>query len=227
MRKYEIASLLARQLGFSSYLEICTPTTGGTFALVDREQFQRVVRLMYRCPTSFTDGEPVELATAEESAEALYAKLMRSGEKFDLVFVDPFHSYASSLRDLVFALQLVRDDGVVMVHDCNPPNGAVAQMECRDGDWCGVTFAAYLDVVLFSEGLSHFTVDTDYGCGVISKNQLLRRCFDFRQDAGLAARWLQVDLFRKYSLLERARAELLHLISPEEFSRKLLDCLPS
>jgi hypothetical protein len=221
MQKYEIASLLARHLGLTSYLEICTPTTGFTYELIDREQLTRTVRLMYRCPPEFSDGAALDLRTPAESAEALYASLMRAGERFDLVFVDPWHTYASSLRDLVFALQLVKDDGVVMVHDCNPPHAACARPEFQPGEWCGVTFGAFLDVVLFARRLSYFTVDADYGCGVISKNERLKQRFAFRHENSHAASWQPLGLTEKYALLESARSELLHLISPDEFRQRL------
>ena len=34
--------------------------------------------------------------------------------------------------------------------------------------WCGVTYKAFLDFVL-KRGLNYLTVDTDYGCGIITK----------------------------------------------------------
>lgn len=99
MRKYEIALMLAGRYGYESYLEVCNPTTGLTFSQVDKQQFTRRVRLMYRCPSDFPDGEPVDFSTQAESSEELAVELMSSGERFDLVFVDSWHTYASSLRD--------------------------------------------------------------------------------------------------------------------------------
>lgn len=221
MRKYEIAQLLARQFGYRSYLEICTATTGFTFSQVDKEQFQQYVRLMYSCPPDFSDGEPLDLVTESESGEALFGEVVRSGERFDLVFIDPLHTYASSLRDLVFGLQLVKDDGVVLVHDCNPPNPTCAEPEFRPGEWCGLTFAAYLDLVLFNRGLHYLTVDTDYGCGVISKTWRPALLSDPPNNATLAAQWRTLDLSQKYSFLAEHRASLLHLVSVEEFRQRL------
>jgi hypothetical protein len=151
IRKHEIALMLAARYGYTSYLEICTSITGGTFSLVDKKQFPRRARLMYKCPPDFGDGEPIDFSTEAESGEELLADLVRSGEKFDLVFIDPWHTYTSSLRDIVFGLHLIKGDGVLVVHDCNPPNAACAEQEFHSGPWCGVTFAAYLDIVLFGE----------------------------------------------------------------------------
>jgi hypothetical protein len=152
----------------------------------------------------------------------LLGELVRSGERFDLVFIDPWHSYESSLRDIVFGLQLIKADGVVLIHDCNPPNPTCAQLEVSPVEWCGVTFAAYLDVVPFTGGIHNVTVDSDYGCGVISKDHRLANLADSEPDAALAKQWQTLDLSRKYSFFDENRFRLLRLISTHEFRRRLL-----
>jgi hypothetical protein len=219
MRKYEIALMLARRYGYTSYLEICTPCTGGTFSMVDKEQFSLRARLMYRRPPDFSDGEPIQFSTEAESSEELFAELMRSGEKFDLVFIDPWHTYESSLRDIVFGLQLIKDDGIVLIHDCSPPNQTCAAPEISSWEWSGVTFAAYLDVVLFTGSISYITVDSDYGCGIISKDRRLAHLSGSRPDAALVSRWRALDLTHKYPFLDENRSQLLRLISTNEFRR--------
>ena len=221
MRKYEIALMLAKRYGYTSYLEICTTVTGGTFSLVDKEQFSRRARLMYRCPADFSDGEPIEFSTEAESSEELFGELMRSRERFDLVFIDPWHTYASSLRDIVFGLQLIKDGGIVLIHDCSPPTPTCAEPEFRPGEWGGVTFAAYLDVVLFTERIHYVTVDSDYGCGIVSKDRRLDHLSGSRPDATLASRWRTLGLSQKYPFFDENRARLLRLISTEEFCGRL------
>jgi len=222
MRKYEIALLLAKQYGYTSYLEICTPITGNTFSLVEKKQFPRRARLMYRCPPDFSDGEPVDFLTQAESGEELFSELMKSGERFDLVFVDPWHTYTSSLRDILFGLQLIKDDGVLLIHDCNPPNSTYAEPEYRPGEWCGVTFAAYLDVVLFTRGIHYITVDSDYGCGIISKDHRLLNLYKSQPATTFASQWQTLSLSQKYPFLDENRSQLLHLISADTFYRRLV-----
>ena len=57
----------------------------------------------------------------------------------------------------------------MIVHDCRPPNGEVAVPDPLPGEWCGTTYKAYLDFVLERPDLDYVTVDTDYGCGVVTK----------------------------------------------------------
>ena len=37
------------------------------------------------------------------------------------------------------------------------------------GEWCGVSYQAYVDFISQRHDLAAYTVDTDYGCGVIRK----------------------------------------------------------
>ena len=41
------------------------------------------------------------------------------------------------------------------------------------GEWCGVSYKAFLDFVLSRNDLDYCTVDIDYGCGVIFKQRLI------------------------------------------------------
>jgi|GEM_PF-1280616 len=221
MRKYEMALLLAQRYGYTSYLEICTSSTGFTFSQVDKQQFSRRVRLMYNRPPDFSDGEPTDFFTEDESGEKLFGELAQSGEKFDVVFIDPFHTYASSLRDIVYGLQLVKRDGVILIHDCFPPNAACTAPEYIPGEWCGVTFAAYLDTVLFRKDIHYVTIDSDYGCGIISMDNRLAHLSDSRTADDLVSQWSALNLVQKYPFFEEHHTQLLNLISPDDFRERL------
>jgi hypothetical protein len=175
---------------------------------------------MYRRPSSFSDGERVDFSTQAESGEELFSELLKSGERFDLVFVDPWHSYVSSLCDITFGLQLIKDEGLLLIHDCNPPDATCAEPEYRAGDWCGVTFAAYLDVVLFTSSLHYITVDSDYGCGVISKDNRLTNLYKSQSTAPLASQWQMLNISQKYAFFDENRSQLLHLISSDTFCQR-------
>ena len=61
---------------------------------------------------------------------------------FDVVFVDGLHTYDQAYPDVVNALDVLREDGVVVVHDCNPASAAAAapsldQARRTDGFNCG------------------------------------------------------------------------------------------
>lgn len=219
MRKSEIARMLGNRFGYTSYLEICTPTTGLTYSSVDKEQFQRRVRVMYLRPPKFSDGEQIDLSVGGENGEELYEKLLRSGERFDVVFVDPYHTYAASLRDLVYGLQLVKPNGIVLVHDCFPPNEFSASPSFISGEWCGLTFAAYLDIVLFNSEFQYFTIDSDYGCGIIYRADQFSQFPYASKNSELIQEWRMLSLREKYTFFEKHHLELLNLMPPDEFQK--------
>jgi hypothetical protein len=236
MQKSEIAAALARRFGYRKYLEICTPSTGLTYAQMDRTVFTCCRRLMYRCPPGFSDGLPIDCRTESDSSEALLRRMYDRGQRFDLVFVDPFHTHANSLCDLLGGLRLLTRGGVVLVHDCNPTDLELTSPEFVRGLWCGVTYVAWLDLMLTSPELGFVTVDTDYGCGIAGRparlspllgypsggrlSRLLgtgRRPADTPAQRELIDGWRKLPLAEKYPFFDQHRVELLRLISVSEF----------
>ena len=94
------------------------------------------------------------------------------------------------------------------------------------GDWCGVTYRAYLDFVLARRDLRYLTVDTDYGCGVVRKAKpRAKGLFDRAARAAGGARRRLVKAWRAlgddhraaWRLFAANRAALLNLITVAAF----------
>lgn len=96
---------------------------------------------------------------------ALDRKLHEIGMMFDVIFVDPFHTFEASFELLTVALNHASTRAVIVVHDCMPFDVSLST-EPVDVDWSGVTFAAFRS---FVESLNRnwFVVDDDFGLGVI------------------------------------------------------------
>lgn len=215
--KAELINQLARARGYTSYIEICTPHTGGYYADIEHAMFNPCHRLMYRCPEDFNDGLPVDFRSADLDIERLLVGISSSGTLYDIVFVDAWHLYNSSIRDIERGFDLVTDGGVLIVHDCIPPSFDLASPEepVPGTPWCGVTWKAYLDFVM-GRGLPYQTVDTDFGCGIISKG-------DGGRSAKLTTEWAALgdDFTSAFRYFEANRGPLLNLVGPEEFVRTL------
>lgn len=168
MQKYDIINALARRHGLTSYIEICTPSTGNEFSNIDRLQFETCHRLMYNCPPEHVEELPIDFRTAECSSAPLVRAILDAGQpRYDVVFVDSFHTYRCSSLDMSAALRLVRDGGIIVTHDCDPRDPAICTPEFKSGSWCGLSYAAFIDFVLPRDTLDYYTVDTDFGCGVV------------------------------------------------------------
>ena len=215
--KADIANHLADIRGYRSYLEICIPTTGLRYAEVDRSKFDTCHRFMYRCPDHFDDGMSIDFRSADlEIADCI--RQIRD-QRYDVILVDPFHAYETSLRDLRLALDLLADGGTVIVHDCDPPSEEVATTQFNAESWAGVTYKAYLDFVTERDDLVYFTVDTDWGCGVIRKKSPFIKQTAASEGNSLAIQWRRFgdDYQSAFRFLQANKVALLKLITVEEF----------
>ena len=167
--KAHICGLLSVRFGLTRYLEITTSTTGFRYAEACQLNFQPCMRLVYRATEPPPDGLPVDFTSADDDIAACLNDSRLTGQTFDIIFVDPHHTYECSARDIQEAFRIVAPGGAVVVHDCLPPHRAAASPSFVPGEWCGVTYKAYIDFVLGNPDLDYFTVDADYGCGVILK----------------------------------------------------------
>ncbi len=236
--KTEIIGFLAAQCGFKRYLELCTPTTGNYYGMLDRHLLPTTQRLMYNCPADFHDGFVVDFRTPTFDISQCVAAIRSKSLRYDIILVDPFHEYDTSLRDLREAFALINTGGILVVHDCLPPEAGLATPKFQSGSWCGVTYKAYLDFVSARRDLEYYTVNIDYGCGIIRKLDLRSRCVKslslldpFRkkhaqrdQHRLLWQQWSQIgnDFERAFLFFEKHKRELLNLISAAEFSARIL-----
>ena len=216
LQKYDVVNALAKKNGYRSYLEICTTSTGGRFWKVDRKQLRVCHRLVYRCPERFEDGHDIAYRSADESID----NLLLGDRAYDVVFVDPWHTFECSMRDLQAGLSVLREDGVMIVHDCCPANKELASPRPVHGPWCGVTYCALVELVLSRPDLTYYTVDTDHGCGVIRKRRSDGTPTPRQGPAGKLAEHWRIERSRNADMFEfffTHKRELLNLISVEDF----------
>ncbi len=95
------------------------PATGGRLTSIDPFQTsnfsgagQEMIRSAGHAPRHRLIEKPDYLALPE---------LLASGEKFDLVLVDGYHSFDYTLLDIFYADLLLRPEGVLAVHDSSWP----------------------------------------------------------------------------------------------------------
>jgi hypothetical protein len=145
----------------------------------------------------------------EETSDAYFAGLDPEAE-FEVVFVDGEHTFEQCLRDVENALEHLAEDGVVLVHDVNPPTAASAMRDPREaarlpggGCWCGDVWRAIVWLRALREDLEVHTLDTDFGVGVVRRGESEPLGLDGAAVAALT-----------YEDLARNRVELLGLRSP-------------
>lgn len=107
--------------------------------------------------------------------------LIRHG--LDGVFIDGLHTYEQSLKDVNNSLKYLKECGVIIMHDCNPPFEATAypanSIEYAErlnlpgwtGEWCGDVWKTIAHLRSTRSDLNIFVLDYDYGLGIITKGK--------------------------------------------------------
>jgi hypothetical protein len=217
--KADIINFLAEVRPYRRYLEICTPTSGGRYVEIDRSKYQTCHRLMYQCPIGFSDGNNIDFRSPDLKLDDCIQQIHAKNLQYDVVFVDAFHEYETSLRDLRIAVGLIDEGGAVVVHDCNPPSEDVACPHFIPSAWAGVTYKSYLDFVISREDLVYVTVDTDWGCGVIRRSDATQTTKRDNHPVIEGWRRLGDDFHSAFHFLQANKKSLLNFVSLGEFLR--------
>ena len=125
---------------------------------------------------------------------------------FDVIFVDGDHSFEQSRRDVANALEHLADDGVVVIHDCNPPGPGSASRDSADaagGPWCGDVWKTIVELRATRADLAVSVIDADFGVGVVRRGA----------GGGLDVEAQAIESMT-YADLERDRERLLGLVDP-------------
>jgi SAM-dependent methyltransferase len=114
------------------------------------------------------------------TSDAFFAQA-RFTYDFDVVFVDGLHTFQQAVRDVENALRILKPNGVVVAHDCNPPTASAAysassyeevaalKLPGWTGEWCGDVWKAVCYLRTHRKDLSIFVLDCDYGLGIFRR----------------------------------------------------------
>lgn len=162
------------------------------------------------------EENPVDFkVTSDEFFNGLEnGKFLNSSLKFDVIFIDGLHISEQVERDIKNALKFIKDDGFIILHDCNPPTewhareNHLYRLSPAGNNWNGTTWKAF---VKYRELMPFNTccVDTDWGIGIISKTHT------FNQHN------INPNPFFEFSVFQKERQRSLGLISFEEFMLNL------
>lgn len=223
--KTELINWIGRKYKYTKYLEVATLTTGHEFSFVNQKIYSTNERIMYRLPPEYDDGMPISCRSPANDSSACFKSLINQGKKFDVVFVDPFHTYEASRRDIELALMVLNTEGTLVVHDCNPPDKKYISPVFTSGSWVGETYLAFIDIVRENDKVDYCVVDIDWGCGVIRfNNAASATAYNARMVGKTCGRLNNYRTRKKYydwEYFDKHRISLLNLKSVKEFKRQL------
>jgi hypothetical protein len=133
---------------------------------------------------------------------------------FDVIFIDGLHLAEQVDKDIKNALDYLKDDGFLVLHDCNPPSEWHSREEHNyrlspaGNNWNGTTWKAF---VKWRQNPEMFSccVDSDWGVGVISKS------------IDIGQKYNGTNEFFEYSNLKKSRISQLNLLSFSDFKDKI------
>jgi len=209
-RSQVINYLLSRFAGDTTYLEIGVRDPSKNFDKIKATNKYSVDPGIEFAPN------PVDFpVTSDRFFEQLSnGEVLTQSTRFDVIFIDGLHLAEQVDKDIRHALQFIKDDGFIVLHDCNPPTEWHAReahnyRESPAGNfWNGTTWKAFVkwrsEPTLFS-----CCIDSDWGVGVISKS------------CNIGAPLSRKNEFFEFSHFTAHRAEQLNLLSFEEFKQRV------
>jgi hypothetical protein len=208
MNRYDIINELIKKCDYKTYLEIGVKNPDECFNLISCET-KHSVDPGYEDPENRVDYP----YTSDN-----FFKLLENQElnlstthKWDIIFIDGLHISSQVEKDILNSLNHLSENGVIVLHDCNPPELRFAREDYMvDGyyvAWNGTVWKSIYKLRATRPDLFVCTVDTDWGIGIIRRGQ--QECCDFNNS------------FYEYREFEKNRKEHLNLISIEEFNNML------
>jgi len=128
----------------------------------------------------FSNNKLVELTSDDYFAKK---KKENDNSKFDVIFIDGLHTYEQTYIDVLNSLEHLADDGVILMHDCNPPYDYSAHpttsyeeyLEVKKPEWgvewTGDVWKTIVRLKSEKKGIDVFVFDFDYGVGVVRKKK--------------------------------------------------------
>jgi hypothetical protein len=162
------------------------------------------------------EKNPVDFkVTSDEFFELLSrGGLLSPNIRFDVIFIDGLHLADQVDRDICNALNFIKDDGFIVLHDCNPPTEWHARESCHynftpaEDSWNGTTWKAFMKW-RFDSSVQSCCIDTDWGVGILSKNTQIGQHFEGSNP------------FFEYSKFSEERKDSLNLINFDDLKRLL------
>ena len=114
----------------------------------------------------------------EQKAPALFEKI-----KIDVVFIDGLHTHDQAYQDVQNVLPYLNEQGVILLHDCNPPTASAAfpapsfqdairmNLPNWTGLWCGDVWKSIVQLRSTFTDLNVFVLNCDFGIGVIARGK--------------------------------------------------------
>ncbi len=207
-QRFDVINALIKAMGYKRYLEI---------GVQNGECFKRV-ECEYKVGV---DPSEYSKATIFKTSDEFFADNI---EMFDIVFLDGLHEKEQVLKDINNSLQVLKANGTIVLHDCNPMSVEAQTVPRMSKVWNGDVWKAWLVYRINQQHLDMCVLDMDHGIGLMIRGSqkalsytkeienILSTKEDYLQENSGATE-LDWEQFNKecYAALDRNRKEWLNL----------------
>ena len=109
--------------------------------------------------------DPISGGTIRDTSDNFF---INNKDKFDIIFIDGLHHYEQVIKDIYNSLDILNDNGRILIHDCLPRTIAHQAIPRYRGSWNGDVWKSIVELRTKSN-LEVFTCEIDFGVGVIRK----------------------------------------------------------
>jgi hypothetical protein len=166
------------EIGMGSGINFFSIKTRRKIAIDPKFSFTAKDRIqwMFKNPDNF-------LAKCHKMTSDFYFAHIQKSHQFEVVFIDGLHTYIQSLKDFNNSLACLKKDGVIIMHDCLPPNEQAAypaqsyddaaslNLSGWNGWWSGDVWKTICHLRSTRQDLRIFVLDCDSGLGIITKGE--------------------------------------------------------
>ena len=150
--RWDLVEYLINKYGYSDYLEIGC----------DQDQLFSKIKIQNKVGVDPSNGGNVRKTSDEFFKE--------NKKKFDIVFIDGLHTYDQVKKDILNSVNCLKENGIVLVHDCMPDSLSKQAVPRYRMIWNGDVWKAIVDLRQ-REDLEIFTCEMDQGIGVIKREK--------------------------------------------------------
>jgi hypothetical protein len=91
-------------------------------------------------------------------------------QKFDIIFIDGLHHYEQVSRDIKNSLNVLNENGFILIHDCLPRSIAHQAIPRYRGSWNGDVWKSIVEMRTLDH-IDTYTCQIDFGVGLIKKTK--------------------------------------------------------
>ena len=150
--RWDLIQFLIDKYEYSTYLEIGC----------DKDQSFSKIEISHKVGV-----DPISGGTIRKTSDNFFKT---NKKKFDIIFIDGLHHYEQVIVDINNAIDILNDNGHILVHDCLPRTIAHQAIPRYRGSWNGDVWKAIVELRT-RKNLEVFTCEIDFGVGIIQKRK--------------------------------------------------------